>query len=287
METRKYYHICLKSAEVMFRVTEDYVQGINRLLLSAKRNETEVVSYSLMSNHLHFIVYCYCPLLTISSFSNSYTKWFNNKYLRSGSLMRRSGKPILLFDYNYIVATINYIHRNPVHHNIVEYPNGYPFSSSRYYFSKSMGVSQIKDYSMVWKERKRHVSKRDLLRFPGITVNSIGLMPVEKSLSIKRGESFFKTVRNYAYHLNKPLQEELAEFKTKHIEDIYEKMELENRTIRVNDIEVCDFIEKYLTKNKLHPSYTQLSQTERLKLSQILMKELWCNELQVARCLGG
>ena len=52
---KKLYHLCVSSPEVMFRVPEDYYQGINRACLVAYHYDTGLLAYSFMSNHFHVI----------------------------------------------------------------------------------------------------------------------------------------------------------------------------------------------------------------------------------------
>ena len=42
---KKLYHLCVSSGEVMFRVTEDYYQGINKAFLTAYRYDTKILAY--------------------------------------------------------------------------------------------------------------------------------------------------------------------------------------------------------------------------------------------------
>lgn len=83
---KKLYHLCVSSPEVMFRVPEDYYQGINRACLAAYDHDTCLLAYSFMSNHFHVIAETANPYRYIGSIRNGYNKWFNHKYSRKGPL---------------------------------------------------------------------------------------------------------------------------------------------------------------------------------------------------------
>ncbi|MCK4661807.1 MAG: hypothetical protein KAT68_02995 [Bacteroidales bacterium] len=60
---------------------------------------------------------------------NSYSKYYNNKYNRTGSLFEKNFKRISIEKENYLRYLIYYIHHNPIHHGFVENMNKYPWSS--------------------------------------------------------------------------------------------------------------------------------------------------------------
>lgn len=64
-----------------------------------------------------------------SNLFNAYTKAFNKKYVRTGSLFEHSFKRKLIPDLDYLKKIILYIHDNPVHHGFCSHPLEYPWSS--------------------------------------------------------------------------------------------------------------------------------------------------------------
>ncbi len=60
---------------------------------------------------------------------NSYTKAFNKKYNRTGSLFESPFRRKEITNENYFKYLIYYIHHNPVHHNFVDDMIEYPWSS--------------------------------------------------------------------------------------------------------------------------------------------------------------
>lgn len=60
---------------------------------------------------------------------NSYTKYFNKKYERSGVLYDGRFKRIEVDSEEYLTQLICYIHRNPIHHGITAEYTSYHYSS--------------------------------------------------------------------------------------------------------------------------------------------------------------
>ena len=61
----------------------------------------------------------------------TYTKWFNKKYLRRGSLFTKNFERIPVDNEKYYTALIVYIHNNPVKHGFSDHAQNYPWSSYR------------------------------------------------------------------------------------------------------------------------------------------------------------
>jgi putative transposase len=79
---------------------------------------SNAISIKIPKPHLHF-----------SHLFNAYSKYFNKKYNRHGSLFERPFKRKLVDDNHYLMHLILYIHNNPVHHEFVEHPLEYTWSS--------------------------------------------------------------------------------------------------------------------------------------------------------------
>jgi len=75
------------------------------------------------------------PFLTFRQLGhlfNSYTKIFNKKQNRTGTLIEGSYKRKKIIDEDHFLHVACYIHRNPLHHRIVKSYINYPYSSYRY-----------------------------------------------------------------------------------------------------------------------------------------------------------
>ncbi|MCX6252634.1 MAG: hypothetical protein NTX61_18020 [Bacteroidetes bacterium] len=64
-----------------------------------------------------------------SNFFNAYTKAFNKRYDRTGSLFEKNFHRKHIKDTRYLQNVVIYIHQNPVHHSFCERASDYPWSS--------------------------------------------------------------------------------------------------------------------------------------------------------------
>lgn len=69
------------------------------------------------------------PHLHFSHMFNAYSKYFNLKYHRHGTLLERPFKRKEVKSNRYFRSVIVYIHQNPVHHGFCEHPLDYGWSS--------------------------------------------------------------------------------------------------------------------------------------------------------------
>ncbi|WP_298842787.1 transposase [Clostridium sp.] len=111
------------------RDEEDYKVYLGTLdyVLEKTGDQFEVVSYVLMSNHVHLQVQtkemhikCFMGRL-----NNLYAKYFNNKYNYVGHLFQERYGSEIIYDDKYVLEASRYIHLNPVRANMVKKPEEY------------------------------------------------------------------------------------------------------------------------------------------------------------------
>ena len=115
----------------------------------------ETYAWALMKNHFHLLVRIkeqveisnpqgspnlegLKPIKPYQSFSNlfnAYTKAFNKRNKRTGSLFEHPFKRKLVDDIGYFKTLVLYIHNNPVHHRVTTHAMDYPWSSYLSYLS--------------------------------------------------------------------------------------------------------------------------------------------------------
>ena len=111
----------------------------------------ETYAYCLMPNHFHLMIKIrekneleklgVTDLENLevyiskqfSNFFNSYTKSYNKRYCRNGSLFNPRFKRKLISNTRYFTQLIAYIHYNPVHHGFVKDIHDWHFSSFHAY----------------------------------------------------------------------------------------------------------------------------------------------------------
>lgn len=96
-------------------------------------NKLELLAYCLMPNHFHLLIYQRQPKAMaqfMQSVLTSYSRYFNKKYKRSGSLFESRYKASMISDESYLEHISRYIHLNPRHWRDYEY------SSLPYYLQR-------------------------------------------------------------------------------------------------------------------------------------------------------
>lgn len=94
----------------------------------------EIICFSLMPNHFHFLLRQKIDKgisTFISNFSNSYTRYFNTRNKRSGSLLQGPFKAKRIENDEQLMHISRYIHLNPVVSYVIEDNelDSYPWSS--------------------------------------------------------------------------------------------------------------------------------------------------------------
>jgi putative transposase len=146
-----FYHVYARgnSRGKIFADADDYAYFIRLLqrYLSAEEahdpygisypnfyNKVELISYCLMPNHFHLLLYQHQPAAMsalMRSLLTSYSRYFNKKYHRSGSLFETRYKASLISDDAYLQHITRYIHLNP------RQWRSYEYSSLLYFLQQS------------------------------------------------------------------------------------------------------------------------------------------------------
>ena len=150
LENDKYYHIYNRgnNKTVIFKDNNDYLHFL-KLYEKYLFSIVETFVWVLMSNHFHFLVIIKGdkeidfanhfkkktletkpePSMQFGHVFNAYTKYFNKKYDRTGSLFKNKFKKIEVMSDEYLKYLVYYIHHNPVHHGFIDNIEDYKYSS--------------------------------------------------------------------------------------------------------------------------------------------------------------
>ena len=154
------YHVYNRGVEkrIVFQDKQDYLVFLHYLkkyLTPPQENEVrpqsianlhlqvELLAYCLMPNHFHLLIR-QMPPTALTTFMrclmNSYTKYFNTKYVRVGPLFQGKFKAVLVENDQYLLHLSRYIHLNPMRSDLISRNSliEYPYSS----YAEYLGIRQ-------------------------------------------------------------------------------------------------------------------------------------------------
>ena len=96
---------------------------ISRFIKNSLSTEIDLLSFSLMPNHIHLLLKQYTKdgiTKLMRRITTAYVMYFNDKYERVGSLFQNRFKAVSILDDAYLLHLSRYIHLNPeqLHSNI-------------------------------------------------------------------------------------------------------------------------------------------------------------------------
>jgi putative transposase len=127
----------------IFRSEADYEFFLTIFRAAAIRHETDVHTYVLMTNHVHFIL---TPRTkeglscTMKNVLQTYVRYFNRRYERTGGLFEGRYRSLVIDSESYWFTCMRYVELNPVRAGIVTKPEEYRWSSYQFH-----GLGRIDD----------------------------------------------------------------------------------------------------------------------------------------------
>ncbi len=312
---RKTYHICLSSKnEVMFRSEEDFNRAFNYYALALHKTDSIGLADCFMSNHLHIVVQTSCPDRLMYAFRNSYARYFNYKYQRTGRLGDKNHFIIELDGLYHTLAAISYTFRNPVHHGVTSTPFEYPYSAANSIFREALGKNA----------KLNLLHKRNYHRFIGkqtiipehFLMSESGTFLRHCIMDIQMVENFFTTPRAFNFYMtrksgsewikeqendnnNKPsitleMIEEWtgtnnslsSQSKESTISRMLKNEYGRNDYRKITDIDLCSKIDNLVTTYLKKPSIYTLTLSEKEFITKIITQEIHISTNQLCRCLA-
>lgn len=148
-----YYHIYNRGVgrQPIFRERDNYLFALRRVKKYTNQLNIAVVAYCLMPNHYHFLLRQDgrepAGLLPQRVF-NSYTKAFNKRYDRTGTLFEGRYKAIHVDKDTYLLHLCRYIHANPVKDGLVSRLEEWSYSNYHEWIGARDGT--LVDQAFVW-----------------------------------------------------------------------------------------------------------------------------------------
>ena len=120
---------------------------------ASQRTDARVLSYCLMSNHLHLIIRAGDEPLSrlMQRVHTGYARWKNRRAKRMGPVFADRYRAILVETESYLLELIRYVHLNPVRARVVSHP-GQTTWSSHTILAGAATCPEWLDADFVWRQ---------------------------------------------------------------------------------------------------------------------------------------
>ncbi len=145
----------------LLRQTDKEILKI-KSLLKDKEKLVDILVYSLMSNHFHFLVRQLTDngiSIFMNRLQNSYARYFNTEQTRHGPLFQGRFKAVLIESEEQLIHVSRYIHLNPFSASVVkDLPElrQYPWCSLQEYLTKTANICETKMLSDIFETPDKH-----------------------------------------------------------------------------------------------------------------------------------
>ena len=142
-----YFHTMVQGIEknFIFDNPASMKKYLDLIYLKSKTCNVSILSYCIMNNHAHILIYTKNIENMIKFFrcvNTSYARYFNDENHRVGYVFRNRYKSEAIFTLKQLYNTINYIHKNPLKANICNNADDYEYSSYNEFFSDSTIINK-------------------------------------------------------------------------------------------------------------------------------------------------
>ena len=299
----KNYHFCISSRyELIFRTEDDYVRGFNTLAIVVSETGACLSAEAFMSTHVHVCVRVDDIHSFIYRFWRSYTRYYNSKYHRKGTLGDTPFVVEIDGFYHWLTA-ICYVMRNPVHHGVSSTPFAYRHCSANSIFKKETGQSEGVD-CLPRKSYYKFLPK-GVCCPQEYLMDSTGMIKRETVLDLADIEHRFVSPRSFIYYMNRLSGEEWKREQDKDNNNVQlitlESIEcnatsqtlsemLNHEHGRSNyrgmtDIELCTIVDRDMLSVYGKKSVYELTETEKRMLFKCICSDYVILPHRIRRCL--
>ncbi len=278
-----FFHVCTNGNCIswMFKDNQDFAAGVNRVGLCKLSTDTDIIDFTLMDNHVHFLLYAFkqeCNVF-INRYKQLLSTWIKNKYNLAHHLKDLDSKIIPVPNRNALLDLIAYIDRNPLVAGYKYLPGEYKWGSARYFFKETESVSymssnfrKISDFS---KEEVAKILKTKSAIPSDWEMNDEGMLNPRCFVNISFVESLFQTPGKYLYFLSKKLEGQID-------------LTLENSSQRkfIPDQELRNIVNQLAADLYNCSNITTLNFNSRIALAKKLKYEYAATAKQISRMLN-
>ncbi len=272
-----FYHVCTDGASLdwMFKDDSDFIAGVNRLGICAVVSGVKLVSFVLMDNHVHFILYGVMPSCKdfILRYKNLTGKYIYSRYGIKGHIHTLPTEIIRIDTPDRLLATLAYIDRNPIVAGWRKMPDEYRWGVSGFMFRTREGCENFRSLD-TFSLREQSILLGTHVKLPqGWMVDERGMLDVRCFVDVPFLEKLFRTPGRYLYFLSKKLEGDIDQFFT-----------MGTRTF-VQDKDLRIIVEKMAKEHYGEEDVKLLSVKTRLLLARKLRYEYASTVKQISRML--
>ena len=278
LDGKPIWHVCTpgENQSIIFRDSEDFRQGMNIVGVSASefRNSVDILTFELMSNHVHFV---------LQGNKDDIEKFFKFFYLKLRRILLRQKRVSDLggFEYsfhlveseNYLKNLILYVNRNGYVANINETPYSYEWGANKYFFNEFLLFeSKLMLNSMYKRERDDYFHTKNI-SFPDNYYMVNGYISPKCYCKIEECESLFRNAHQYFILLSK------------NVESFKEIAQISGDRIIYTDEEVYSACIYFARKNFEKAKIGSLDKNEKIELAKHLHFNYNASNKQISRLL--
>lgn len=188
------------SDKIWFRDKADFKVGMNAVPIVALATGVKVVAFILMSNHVHFLLFCSYDDARrfIAEYKGFYSRYMRRKYgIREMLRGNKEDVREIEMQKDSVEWVIAYIHMNCVAANICLQPSDYPWGTGRSFFRfESAKGTRLDNLSKRARSKLMH-SEKDL---PGyLLVGEDGYIIPDSYVDVKFVETLFRTPKRMQF----------------------------------------------------------------------------------------
>lgn len=131
--------------EYIFQSETEKYKYIDLMKKYSEKYQVLIIAYCIMDNHAHLLTYSeniQNITLFMKETNTEYAIYYNKKKDRVGYVFRNRFSSKSIYNQEYLLKCIKYIHMNPVKAGISKKEEDYQFSSYKNYISKSENVNE-------------------------------------------------------------------------------------------------------------------------------------------------
>lgn len=284
----------------MFRSESDINYAFNCFALACWETESRPLADSEMTTHSHFGVCTDNARQLFSQFRYPYSRYFNNKYGRTGRLGEREAFFLEVDGLMHSQALLSYICRQGLHHGLSDSAFGYRHNSVNAIFRNVLGKGSLPDI-LPRTQMGRYLPRTHRDVPDGYRMDCNGLLLREDVIDTTYVEELYLSPRNFLYQMNRLSSEQwrneqeedgngLPPVSLESLEPAYFKPSMSqlllnesgrNFTNRISDLELCKLIDNVYVKRLGLRSIYELSENGRKNLGNGLYSDFRSGKISV------